>query len=183
MNSSCFFHPPIHLLWVLNSTQPADLGIARAQPRGPQTVLADKLLQFRRVFQKGPHEGFFFFFLFRMFRHFAFGLVIEFVRIVLDSFGKGIRIERSLHHLEMFYELEGNIVGGEVERSLAAIPHVEQHAEERLVPAVNFFQLLGIDGQRDAVIVGPQPVARLAVIVAREGAAGTLFIPTHRRDF
>ncbi len=47
----------------------------------------------------------------------------------------------------------------EVERPLSAVAEGEQHAEERLMPAVNFFQFLGIDGQRDACIVRPQSVA------------------------
>ncbi len=56
MNSSCFFHAPIHLLSVLNSTHPLISGLPGPILRRPQTVLAHKLLQFRRVFQKRLHR-------------------------------------------------------------------------------------------------------------------------------
>src|ERR1035437_9503224 len=100
---------------------PAGLGIARPQLRPPQTVLADKLLQLRRIFQERPHVRFFRLFLFRMFLHLARGLVIQLVGVVLHFPGESIWIERSLHHPEVLHEFEGNMFHPEIEQSLALV--------------------------------------------------------------
>ena len=115
MNSSCFFHPPIHLLSVLKSTQPLVSGLPGPESCGPQAVFADKLLQFGRVFQEGAQKGFLGLFFFGMFFYLVRGLAIQFVGIILNLLGEGVWIESSLHDLEMLNELKRNIVGGDIE--------------------------------------------------------------------
>ena len=161
----------------------AGLRIAGAQAPEAQTIVADKFLQFRRVFQESSHVGFFGLFLLGMLFHFAGGLVIQLIGVVLHFLREIIGIERSLNHLEVSDELEGNIVYVEVDRCRALIAYVEEHREERLGPVPNFFEFLEIDGHGDSDVVVGQTITILAVVAARKSAAGTLLIPTHQGNF
>src|SRR5260370_19439391 len=154
----------------------------RSQARGPQAVLADKLQQLCRILLKGPHVGLFLFFALRMFLAFARGLMIQRVSVVLYFLRKPFWIQWGLHNSEMIYKLERDRIRGEFQRPLAAIAHVQQHGEERFVPAVNFFQFLGIDRQRYAHIVRPQSVAKSSLLPKRKRAARMLLIPAHGGD-
>src|SRR5258708_31362253 len=50
------------------------------------------------------------------------------------------------------------------------------------MPARNFFQLLRIDGYRDANVLVPESVAVVPVVTTRKRAAGALFVPSDCRN-
>src|ERR1700719_2681228 len=149
----------------------AGFRIAGAQAAEAQTIVADKFLQLRRVFPESSHVGFFGLFLLGMLSHFACGLVIQLIGVVLHFLREIIGIERSPNQPEVSDELEGNIVYVEVDRCRALIAYVEEHREERLGPVPDFFEFLEIDGHGDSDVA------------ARKSAAGTLLIPTHQGNF
>ena len=157
----------------------AGLWICRVQMSWPQAVLGDELLQFSRVLQVSPQESFFFVLLFGVLLCLTGRLFVEGVRIILDSLGKIVGIQRGLFDVEVANEFQRDILPAHIDPSVAAIAEFEQRRKKRLVTAVNFLQFLHVDGKRDPDIAGPEPVADFSICAARKSTAGSLLVPAH----
>ena len=108
---------------------------------------------------------------------FALGLMLDVVDIGLRFLGESFRVKRRLDDFGMLHELKRGLTGVDRQGRIAAIVYREMHAEEALPALVDELQFLGVDGENEADIRGPEAVAVFAVAVEGERAAGVAFRP------